>query len=481
MPINIEMLEQVDPFRWRLPRHGEMLVDGLVLADADLLARLARDGTLDQLFGVACLPGIVGQALAMPDAHQGYGFPIGGVAAFDPQEGVVSPGGVGYDINCGVRLLRSRLSAADLAGEHLTRLIDALAAGVPAGVGEGGPQRLGDAELKRVMELGAAWAVGQGWGTPADLEFCEAGGALAGADPGAVSQRALQRGRDQAGSLGAGNHFLELGEVAEVYDPRAAQAFGLHEGQMVAWIHSGSRGLGHQVCDDYLRMLGNNPEAYHPQDRQLVATRPSTKSGRLYLGAMAAAANFAFNNRQMLTMRLRDIAGRALGLGPAALGLGLVYDVAHNVAKLETHQVEGRPRQVWVHRKGATRALGPGHPELPPLYRGVGQPVLVPGDMGRASYVLKGTAQAEQETFASSAHGAGRAMSRSQAKKLYHGRRLEQELLTQNILVRAKSRATLAEEMPEAYKDVTQVVGVMHGAGLATLVARTRPLAVIKG
>ena len=481
MAINIEMLEELDPYRWRLTRQGEMLVDALVLADAGLLERLARDGTLDQLYNVACLPGIVGPALAMPDAHQGYGFPIGGVAAFDPGEGVVSPGGVGYDINCGVRLLRSRLQAAELGAERLTRLADALALGVPAGVGEGGPERLGEVKLRQVLEQGAAWGVAQGWGTPSDLEFCEAGGALMGADPGAVSARALQRGRDQAGSLGAGNHFLELAEVAQVYDQEAAQAFGLETGQLVVWVHSGSRGLGHQVCDDYLRILGRDASAIHPRDRQLVATRPGSENGRAYLGAMAAAANFAFNNRQMLSGRLRDIAQKVLGLGPAALGLGLVYDVAHNVAKLETHQVDGQPRQLWVHRKGATRALGPGHPELPSRYRAVGQPVLVPGDMGRASYVLRGTALAEAQTFASSAHGAGRAMSRSQAKKLGQGRRLEQEMLERQVLVRAKSRATLAEEMPEAYKDVAQVVGVMHGAGLATLVARTRPLAVIKG
>jgi tRNA-splicing ligase RtcB (3'-phosphate/5'-hydroxy nucleic acid ligase) len=481
MAIKLEMLEQVDAYRWRLPRQGEMLCDGLVLADRGLLERLAGDGTLDQLQGVASLPGIIGPALAMPDAHQGYGFPIGGVAAFDPGQGVVSPGGVGYDINCGVRLLRSRLMAAELGPERLARLADALAAGVPAGVGEGGPQRLGDGDLRRVMELGAAWAVSRGWGSATDLEFCEAGGALAGADPAAVSQRALQRGRGQAGSLGAGNHFLELAQVEEIFDAQAAQVFGLEPGQLVAWVHSGSRGLGHQVCDDYLRLLGKDPEAIHPRDRQLVATRPGSTNGRAYLGAMAAAANYAFNNRQMLSQRLRDIAGQVLGLGPAALGLGLVYDVAHNVVKLETHQVAGRPRQVWVHRKGATRALGPGHAELPDRYRAVGQPVLVPGDMGRASYVLKGTPLAEEQTFASSAHGAGRAMSRSQAKKLGLGRRLENEMLARQVLVRAKSRATLAEEMPEAYKDVAQVVGVMHGSGLATLVARTRPLAVIKG
>jgi tRNA-splicing ligase RtcB len=401
MAITLDMLERVDAYRWRLPRQGEMRCDGLVLADRDLLEHLAGDGTLEQLYGVACLPGIIGPALAMPDAHQGYGFPIGGVAAFDPGQGVVSPGGVGYDINCGVRLLRSKLLAAELDAPRLTRLTDALAAGVPAGVGQGGSQRLSDADLGRVMELGAAWAVGQGLGTPADLEFCEAGGALPGADASAVSQRALQRGRGQAGSLGAGNHFLELAVVVKIFDPPAAQAFGLEPGQLVAWIHSGSRGLGHQVCDDYLRILGKDAQAIHPRDRQLVATRPGSANGLAYLGAMAAAANFAFNNRQVLSQRLREIAQQALSLGPAALGLGLVYDVAHNVAKLETHQVDGRPRQVWVHRKGATRALGPGHPELPDRYRAVGQPVLVPGDMGRASYILKGTALAEEQTFAS--------------------------------------------------------------------------------
>ncbi|MFH1059909.1 MAG: RtcB family protein [Pseudomonadota bacterium] len=472
---------KIDDYRWRIPRQVDMLCEGLVLADAALLERLAGDGSLDQLRGVAALPGIVGPALAMPDAHQGYGFPIGGVAAFDPEAGVVSPGGVGYDINCGVRLMRSKLLADDLGPERRLRFIDALAAGVPAGVGEGGAHRLKDADLAAILTQGAAWAVGRGLGSGEDLTFCESGGCLPGADLGAVSQRALTRGRDQAGSLGAGNHFLELGRVEEVYDPDAAAAFGLFLGQLVVWIHSGSRGLGHQVCDDYLRLLSKDPQAVHPPDRQLVATRPGSANGRAYLAAMAAAANFAFNNRQLLSQQVREIAMRALGLGPATLGLGLVYDVAHNVVKLETHMPEGRPRPLWVHRKGATRALGPGHAELPERYRAVGQPVLVPGDMGRASYVLKGTARAEAETFASSAHGAGRALSRTQAKKQAGGRRLVEELASRGILVRARSQATLAEEMPEAYKDVSQVVGVMHGAGIATLVARTRPLAVVKG
>jgi tRNA-splicing ligase RtcB len=296
-----------------------------------------------------------------------------------------------------------------------------------------------------------------------------------------LSARALQRGTSQAGSLGAGNHFLELARVEEIFDAEAAEAFGLWPGQLVVWLHSGSRGLGHQVCDDYLRILAKDRQALHPPDRQLVSAPPGSTNGSAYLAAMAAAANFAFNNRQVLTHLAREAISQGLGLGPAALGLGLVYDVAHNVAKLERHRVEGRERELWVHRKGATRALGPGHPELPARYRAVGQPVLVPGDMGRASYVLRGTVRAEEETLASSAHGAGRRMSRAQAKREAAGRRLEEELAQRRVLVRARSRGTLAEEMPEAYKDVGAVVEVMHGSGVATLVARSRPLAVIKG
>ncbi|WP_338604211.1 RtcB family protein [Desulfoferula mesophila] len=474
-------LQQLDAYSWRLPREGGMRCDGVVYADAELVRALEGDGTLGQLRGVASLPGIQGPALAMPDAHQGYGFPIGGVGAFDPHEGVVSPGGVGYDINCGVRLLRSRLSAQELGEPRLIALADALAASVPAGVGAGGAHQLGDKELSRILEQGAAWAVGRGQGTAADLEFCEAGGALPGADSAAVSQRALQRGRGQAGSLGAGNHFIELAVVEEVYDQRAAEAFGLSQGLLVLWLHSGSRGLGHQVCDDYLKRLAKDPDALRPPDRQLIAAPPDSPVGRDYLAAMAAAANFAFNNRQLLAQACREVLGRVLGLGPAGLGLGLVYDVAHNVAKREKHQVEGKEKELIVHRKGATRALGPGHPELPGRYRAVGQPVLIPGDMGTASYVCVGTAAAMAHTFASAAHGAGRAMSRTQAKKAARGRDLRAELAARQVVVRAASGKTLAEEMPEAYKDVDQVVRVMHGAGIATLVARTKPLAVVKG
>lgn len=474
-------LEKIDDYRWRLPREGGMNCPAVIYADAELITALERDGTLNQLRGVASLPGIECPALAMPDAHQGYGFPIGGVGAFDPQVGIISPGGVGYDINCGVRLLRSKLMVDELEEGRITALADALAASVPAGVGVGGSDQLPDSELNRILVQGAAWAVKRGLGTEADLEFCEAGGALPGADPAAVSPRALHRGRSQAGSLGAGNHFIELARVEEIYDQQVNEAFGLSRGMLVLWVHSGSRGLGHQVCDDYLKRLAKDKDALRPPDRQLIAAPPTSPVGRDYMAAMAAAANFAFNNRQMLSEACRQVMCRVLGLGPSALGMGLVYDVAHNVAKRERHMVNGREKELIVHRKGATRALGPGHAELPARYRAVGQPVLLPGDMGTASYVLVGTARAMADTFASAAHGAGRAMSRTQAKKAARGRDLRAELAARRVTVRAASGKTLAEEMPEAYKDVDRVVNVIHGAGIATLVAKTRPLAVVKG
>ncbi len=474
------ILIKIDEYRWRLPKAGEMNTEGIIYADRDLVAQMDR-AVQEQLKGVASLPGIVGPALAMPDAHQGYGFPIGGVAAFDPARGVVSPGGVGYDINCGVRLLRSRVDAAELERVDLEGILDALFSQVPCGVGVGGALKCSERDLEQIMTRGAAWAVGRGLGRESDLEFCESGGGLPGADPGAVSPRALKRGGNQVGTLGSGNHFVELGVVDQVFDRDLARAFGLEAGMMVVWIHSGSRGLGHQVCDDYLRELGKSADALHPRDRQLVAAPPDSAVGRRYLGAMAAAANYAFANRQVLTHLVRRALAGALGRGEEALGLGLVYDVAHNVAKLERHQYQGRERELWVHRKGATRALGPGHPELPPPYRRAGQPVLVPGDMGRASFVLAGTARAQAETWASAAHGAGRLLSRRAAKKRAKGRRLDEELGRRGVLVRARGWGSLAEEMPEAYKDATQVVQVMHGAGVARLVARTRPLVVVKG
>lgn len=474
-------LEKIDDHRWILPKSGKMLTDGLIFSDEDLIKAVAGDGTVEQVRGMATLPGIIGKAMVMPDAHQGYGFPIGGVAAFDPVNGVVSPGGVGYDINCGVRLLRSKLRADELTEDQYQRLADGLAAAIPAGIGVGGAKRINRHDMYRVMEYGAAWALENGMGSPNDLEFCEAGGALPGARPEVLGDRAVDRGSGQLGSLGAGNHFVELGRVEAVFEPKAAEAFGLFEGQLVLWIHTGSRGLGHQVCGDYLKKLGKSKDAIIPKDSQLIAAPPDSKIGSEYLGAMAAAANYAFANRQILAHTAVENIMRILKMSPASLGLGLVFDLAHNIAKLERHVIDGKERMLWVHRKGATRALGPGHPEVPDRYKAVGQPVLVPGDMGRASYVLRGSERAEALTFASSAHGAGRRLSRNKAKHTAKGRRIDQELARNNIMVRAASKATLAEEMPEAYKDVNKVVEVMQGAGIAPMVAKTRPLVVIKG
>ncbi|ADK83637.1 protein of unknown function UPF0027 [Desulfarculus baarsii DSM 2075] len=474
-------LQRLDAHRWLLPRQGKMRTDGLIFSDDELIGAVRADGTLQQVQAMAALPGIVGPAMAMPDAHQGYGFPIGGVAAFDPHAGVVSPGGVGYDINCGVRLLRSKLVAADLNHQQLTRLADALAAQIPAGVGQGGAKRLDDRQLDRVLTQGAAWAVNNGHGQATDLEFCESNGQIPLADPDQVSTHARNRGRDQLGTLGAGNHFVELGVVELVADADAAQAFGLFPGQLVLWIHSGSRGLGHQVCDDYLKRLRQDKDAVHSPDSQLIAASPHSPVGQSYLAAMAASANFAFANRQMLTHLARQAIGQTLQISPANLGLALVYDVAHNIAKLETHTVHNRQRQLWVHRKGATRALGPNHPELPPRYAAIGQPVLTPGDMGRASYVLKGSHLAETLTFASSAHGAGRRLSRAKAKHNAKGRDISAELAQTNVIVRAKARATLAEEMPDAYKNVNNIAAIMQNSGVAPIVAKTRPLVCIKG
>lgn len=476
-------LRKISEYKWQIDPQGGMHSPAVVYGDADIVQALQQDHSLDQISRVACLPGIKGPALAMPDAHQGYGFPIGGVAAFGEYDGVISPGGVGYDINCGVRLLRSRLRAEDLDQAAYDALADRLFQMIPAGVGKGGNLRLNQTELARVAQTGAAWAVKQGYGQKGDLEHCEAGGALPGADPEAVSERAERRGSDQLGTLGAGNHFVEIAQVDEIYDEQAARTFGLEPGGIVVWLHSGSRGFGHQVCDDYLKQLARDPKAAKVPDRQLVAAPPDSPVGRAYLGAMAAAANYAFANRQMLTHLTREAISKALRTPTTYLSLSLVYDVAHNIVKLEEHIIPGSDKQarVWVHRKGATRALGPKHPEVPSQYRGIGQPVLLPGDMGRYSFVLKGTETAEAETFASAAHGAGRRLSRKAAKKNASGRSLLDELSQAGVVVRVHSMGTLAEEMPQAYKDASRVARVMDGAGIATLVARTKPLVVVKG
>ncbi|MEM7152861.1 MAG: RtcB family protein [Myxococcota bacterium] len=474
--------ERIDDCRWEIPREGGMRVPGRVYASAAMIDDIRRDKSPEQVANVAHLPGIVGHSLAMPDMHWGYGFPIGGVAAFDEDEGVLSPGGVGYDINCGVRLLRSNLKIDDVRTE-LERLSVALYHAVPCGLGRGSRLKLSERELDHVMEQGAAWAVQQGHGRPEDLKTIEEGGCFPGADPDRVSERARTRGRPQLGSLGSGNHFCELGYVAEVFDDDTAAAYGLHEGELTLMLHSGSRGLGHQICDDSLKRMLKASAQYGIElpDRQLCAAPLRSPEAQDYFAAMACAVNFAFANRQVMTSFAREALSEALRMGDDELGLEVVYDVCHNIAKWEEHEVDGEMRRLCVHRKGATRAFGPGHRQVPKAYRAVGQPVLVPGDMGRYSYVLAGTERAMKETFGSSCHGAGRRLSRAKAKRQAKGRPLFEELRQQGVFVQADSKRTVAEELPEAYKDVANVVDVMHDAGIARKVAKLVPVAVIKG
>jgi len=446
-----------------------MRVPALVVADEALLALIKTDASLEQLANGATLPGIVRAALAMPDIHQGYGLPVGGVVATDAERGVVSPGAIGFDINCGVRLLRSALDAAAVR-PRLAELADALYATIPAGVGSKGGMTLSPRELSDVMHAGAAWAVARGHGEPDDLERLESGGRLDDADPERVSTHAMERGLRQLGSLGSGNHFVEIQRVDEVYDEARAAEFGLRLDQVAVMIHTGSRGLGHQVCTDYLKTTGEALQRYGigVPDRQLACAPLDSPEARAYLGAMRAAANFAFANRQVLSVAVRRAFERVLGMSPRDLALEVVYDVAHNIAKEEEHEVDGRRRRLLVHRKGATRAFP-------------GQPVLVPGDMGRYSFVLAGTDAAMRETFGSTCHGAGRVLSRTAAVKAARGRRIDAELAARGVLARATGRDALAEEMPEAYKDVRDVVDVVHRFGVSTRVARLRPVAVVKG
>jgi tRNA-splicing ligase RtcB (3'-phosphate/5'-hydroxy nucleic acid ligase) len=475
-------LEAIDRWRYRIPRHGAMRTDGLVFADAELVRDLENDPSLQQVVNVAQLPGIVGPSIAMPDMHWGYGFPIGGVAAFDAANGVVSPGGVGYDINCGVRLLATPLSIDD-ARPRLARLVSELFDRIPCGVGSArAGAGLSDDDLTGVLAGGAAWAVGKGFGTPRDLEAIEGGGRLPGAEPDRVSVRARRRGRHQLGTLGSGNHFVEVGWVAERFAAGAADALGLHPGTVTLFIHSGSRGLGHQVCDDYLDLMLAAARSYGISlpDPQLCCAPLGSPEADAYWGAMNAAANFAFANRQLMTHHVRRALARVFG-DAVGSGTELVYDVAHNIAKLEQHTVGGTRQTVCVHRKGATRAFPPGHPELHPRFRSIGQPVLIPGDMGRYSFVLTGTDQAFAETFGSCCHGAGRRLSRHAAKRQARPRNVLSELAEAGVVVRAASRATVDEEMPDAYKDVRKVVNVVHGAGIGRKVAMIRPCGVVKG
>ncbi len=476
--------KKIDPYLFEIPisfRAG-MRVPARFYADDELAAAMTGDRSLDQLVNTASLPGVVGHVLAMPDMHQGYGFPIGGVVATALPDGAISPGGVGYDINCGVRLLASHLDAEQVA-PHLDDLASALYANCPSGVGKGGQVRLKPGELDAVMEKGARWAVGRGYGTAADLERTEGEGCLPGADAAKVSARARDRGQGQVGTLGAGNHFIEVDRVERVVDEALARRIGLSPGQVVVQIHCGSRGLGHQVCTDYVNLFQKAVLKYHIElpDRELVCAPLSSPEGRDYLAAMTAAANYAFANRQVLAFHIRRSFEQVLAGRVKNFGLYQIYDIAHNMAKIETHNVDGRRRELCVHRKGATRAFGPGSEALPEVYREIGQPVLVPGSMGTASWVLVGTDAAMAQTFGSTCHGAGRTMSRHQAKRSVQGAALRRELEAGGIHVRAGSLAGLAEEAPAAYKDVDRVVDVVHGAGIARRVARLTPLAVIKG
>ncbi len=476
-------VEKLDDFTWRVPRHGKMRVDGIIFANEKLMESIRGDPSIQQVINVATLPGIVNASYAMPDIHWGYGFPIGGVAAFDPDDGVVSPGGVGYDVNCGVRLLRTDLEKSEVI-PRIKELVEALYRNIPSGVGAHRKDlKLNPQEVKQVLKKGAKWGVESGYGWPEDLERIESEGTIPGADPGAVSDRAIERGKSQLGTLGSGNHFIEVEFVEEIYDAKRAEAFGLFPNQICVHIHSGSRGLGYQVCDDSLEVMLKASQKYGIElaDRQLCCAPLSSPEAKNYLGAMAAAANFAFCNRQLMAHSVRESFEQLFGQSAQELGMRIIYDIAHNIAKFEEHVVDGTSRRLCVHRKGATRAFPPGHPDLPAVYRDFGQPVLIPGDMGRYSFICSGTGTAFEKTFGSCCHGAGRMMSRIKAKKTARGRRIYEELAAKGIIVRSATLDGVLEEIPEAYKDVADVVEVVAGAGLATKVAKLHPVGVIKG
>ncbi|MEN6559847.1 MAG: RtcB family protein [Acidobacteriota bacterium] len=471
-------LRRIDDNTWEIPAEGPMRVPAVIYASARLLDDIRRDQTLVQARNVACLPGLVRRSFVMPDAHQGYGFPIGGVAAFDPDDGIISPGGVGYDINCGVRLLRTDYTEADV-GARRRELLAEIFKEVPAGVGKGGVTRLSRAVLRDILARGAEWAVGNGYGWAEDLERTEERGRMKDASVEDVSERALERGVPQLGTLGAGNHFLEIQKVDRIYDQEAARAFGVAApGQIMVMVHCGSRGLGHQVATDFIEIMENAFGVAGLPDRELVHAPFTSAEGRRYYRAMCAAVNYAFANRQMIAHWIRDVFARVLG---SAEGMDQVYDVCHNVAKVEEHEVDGRPRRLVVHRKGATRSFGPGRPEVPAAYRAVGQPVIIPGSMGTASFLLAGTKQAEGLSFASTAHGAGRVMSRHEALRRFRGETIRDDLARRGIELRSTNWKGVAEEAAEAYKDVEEVVRVSNEVGLGRLVARLLPLGVMKG
>lgn len=475
-------LEKVNDFKYIIPRTEDMRVPGILYISEKLLDKVISDNAPLQVVNIAKLRGITRYSLAMPDVHWGYGAPIGGVGAFDAESGVIVPGFVGFDINCGVRLIRSNITLQDIKNklEHITNL---LFTNIPSGVGSTGKLKLKIKDLERVTEQGAVWAVKNSFGTEEDIENIEEHGQMKDADPDAVSNRAFERGQEQLGTLGSGNHFLEIQQVVNIYDEKTAEVFGLFPGQITIMIHTGSRGLGYQVCDDYQDRFGRVVSEYGLKipDKQLACAPISSKEGKRYFRAMNAAANYAFANRQIITHWVREVFSIVFETSWEKLQLSLLYDVTHNICKVEKHMVEGREKLLYIHRKGATRAFPKGHPELPSIYKQTGHPVIIPGTMGTSSYVLVGTEKSLEETWGSTSHGAGRIMSRAQAIKENKNRSIDSELAVQGILVKGVSRKGLVEEMPEAYKDIDEVIRVVEGAGLCRKIARMVPLAVIKG
>jgi len=460
-----------------------MQTSAVIYADEKMISSIKNDNALEQTANMTMLPGIVGKAMAMPDIHWGYGFPIGGVAATDAENGVISPGGVGFDVNCGVRLVRTNLHIDDLDEGKIHDLVDEMFKNVPSGLGSKAKVRLSIKELEDVLKLGARWGIENNYGWDEDLEFLEENGRLEYADLSMVSQRAKQRGASQLGSLGAGNHFLEIQKVEEIFDSNIAKTYGIkNKGQIVVMIHTGSRGFGHQVCTDHLRVLEQAVKKYNIwlPDKQLACAPVNSREGKNYIKAMACAANFAWCNRQMIVHWVRESFERIMNASAEDLGMHIVYDVCHNIAKLEEHEVNGKKKKVYVHRKGATRSFGPGRKEVPLKYRDVGQPVLIPGDMGTESYLLHGTDKAE-ETFGSTCHGAGRVLSRTRARKNWRGEDIVRQLKNKGIYVHPASFKVVAEEAPSSYKDVRNVVDVAHGAGISRKVVKFVPLGVVKG
>jgi tRNA-splicing ligase RtcB len=479
------ILKKIDDYRWEIPTSYKqgMAVPGLIFSSESMLTHILEENAFQQVANVAFLPGIVGHSLAMPDIHWGYGFPIGGVAATRIKDGVVSPGGVGFDINCGVRLLRTSLTEAEVRPK-IEPLVNALFNNIPSGVGSEGKIRVSEKELSEVMMRGSRWAVEKGFGDAADVVVTEESGCMKGANPDKVSSKAKKRGIPQLGTLGSGNHFLEVEVVEELYDREAAKAMGIEDlGQVLVLIHTGSRGFGHQVCTDYVELLGQAVKRYNISlpDRQLACAPINSPEGQDYLAAMACAANYAWANRQFIVHWVRESFAKVLGKSEAEMGMRQIYDVAHNIAKIEEYSIDGKKERLCVHRKGATRAFPAGHPDIPDIYRSLGQPVLIPGDMGRFSYVAVGTELAMRETFGSTCHGAGRVQSRAAAKRSLRGADVAKALAARGIIVRAESMASLAEEASEAYKDVSEVVEVAHNAGISRKVARARPMGVVKG